>query len=124
MIFSGLGLGFVTLSWIWYLALIPTEQVPERPHIHIVLMLLGMGLAAIGASSLTIASVATAVVAWSLGVFFLYLLSIAALPDGELTVAIGDPLPAFSAPDHTGQIVTSNDWRGQRMLLKFFRGQW
>ena len=124
MIFAALGLGLVFISWTWYLALIPAEKVPERPYLHAALMVIGMGLGALGAAKLATGAIVMAVSAWLLGGFFLYLLSIAALPDGELTVSIGDPLPAFSAADHRGQIVASSDWQGKRVLLKFFRGQW
>lgn len=118
------GLGCVIVSWMWYLALVPAEKVPKRPHAHTALILLGMGLSVVGAVGFAVGPLIVAGVAWLLGGFFLYLLTIAGLPDGELIVKTGDPLPAFSAPDHRGQMASSDDWHGKRILLKFFRGHW
>ena len=124
VIITGVGLAIIVISWMWYLALIPAERVPARPYLHAALMVVGMGLCAIGAAELAIGPLIMGASGWLLGGFFLYLLSVAALPDGELTVAIGDPLPAFTAADHRGQVIASSDWHGERVLLKFFRGHW
>lgn len=124
LMFAGSGLAIVALSWTWYLALIPAEKVPRQPLLHIAGMLLGMALAAVGAAGLGLVPVILAASAWLLGGFFLFLLGQANLPDGELVVTVGDPLPAFSAADGTGSPVASSEWQGQRLLLKFFRGSW
>lgn len=124
MIFAAVGLGLVLASWMWYLSLISAEKVPDRPYLHAALMVLGMVLSAVGTAELATGAIVMAVSAWFLGGFFFYLLSMAALPDGELTVSVGEPLPAFSAADHRGELIASDDWQGKRILLKFFRGQW
>ena len=57
------------------------------------------------------------------GLFF-YLFSIRHTPLGDIRVALGDPLPAFSALTPSGAPFSSAELAGQRVLLKFFRGHW
>ena len=118
-----LGLLIAAGTWLWYLSLIPRERVPERPVVHQALMgvalLFGaVGLAAGGADALL------GVPALLLSGYFFFLIANASLPAGELTVAVGDHLPDFSAIDDEGTRVESRSWRGGRVLLKFFRGSW
>jgi hypothetical protein len=56
--------------------------------------------------------------------FFVYLLTQAALPDGECKVAVGDMLIPFGAVDSVGSRFHSDELRRKRVLLKFFRGHW
>jgi hypothetical protein len=39
-------------------------------------------------------------------------------------VAVGQPLPAFTAPDATGEIFDLASLEGRPILMKFFRGHW
>jgi len=45
----------------------------------------------------------------------------AAAPD---SVRVGEPLPAFTAPDEHGQPFDIRSLAGSPLLLKFFRGHW
>ena len=40
------------------------------------------------------------------------------------SVAVGEPLPAFSAPDHNGELFQSASLAGRPALIKLFRGHW
>lgn len=41
------------------------------------------------------------------------------------SLAVGAPMPAFSLPDHNGEIVSSADLLGHgRLVVCFFRGRW
>ena len=44
------------------------------------------------------------------------------LPPGA--IAVGDTIPAFSAPDDRGEIFDSERLRGHPVLIKFFRAHW
>lgn len=117
-------MGLSTASWLHYLNLIGKEKVPARPIAHsavhgLALMAaaaalptggpLGWGLAAGGAS---------------MSAFFFYLLTQAALPDGEIKVGLGDPLPELEARSFEGQAWTGQALGGHRTLFKVFRGSW
>ncbi len=39
-------------------------------------------------------------------------------------LALGQPLPAITAPDHTGAPFEVESLRGQPVLIKLFRGHW
>ncbi len=57
------------------------------------------------------------------GVYF-GLLSLAGQSKQAPAVAVGSPLPEFSAPDQDGRPFTLSSLRGRPVLLKFFRGHW
>jgi len=115
-------------GWLHYLAAIPKERVPARPRAHQATMatalLLAAAAVALGAPGPDVASLVVALVATGLSLFFFYLLAQAPLPDGALAVAVGDALPLIELKDSDGRLGRSADWRGRRVLLKFFRGHW
>ncbi|MCB9766122.1 MAG: hypothetical protein H6739_40475 [Alphaproteobacteria bacterium] len=127
-----LSLLIVLGGWLHYLRLIPQERVPERPVAHMGVLGVGALLAVMSTiPGVTTGSLAVGLAALVLGaiavggaLYFPILLSQAPLPDGALVVSVGDPLPDFEAPDATGAVHRSADWRGSRVLLKFFRGHW
>ena len=122
------GLAAVAGGWIEYLARIPAERVPPRPVAHILAMVAGLALAAAAVirplPAVELTAVGLATVSTVLAGLFFYLLSIARMPDGSLVVSVGDPLPTFAAPAHDGTVLKTEDLRGGRVLLKFFRGHW
>jgi hypothetical protein len=130
MAFNLIMIGFtlILLTWVVYLAAIPREKVPARPVLHVVVMVFGLIAMVTGLSSslnpLDILAVVLGLSGIGLAALFLFLLTIARLPDGDLRVAVGDTMLAFAAPDSSGKVINSDDWRGQRILLKFFRGKW
>ncbi len=126
-----LGLVITTAVWLGYLMAIPQENVPERPYIHTALIVLGMGLSLwamirpfIQNESFPTLPIILGLMTLSLGGLFLYLLTIATLPDTQLAVKVGDRLPRFEVVDDKGGIVDTAVWHNQRLLLKFFRGHW
>lgn len=47
------------------------------------------------------------------------------LPPTDLErVQVGQPAPDFRLPDHKGQTHTLSDYRGQKVVLVFYRGYW
>lgn len=112
--------------WLHYLAAIPRERVSPRPWRHMALLIAAvfLGLAAIVGPSATLGSIAPAAAALGLALFFFYLLRQAPLPDGQLVVKVGQPLPLIEATSSEGELVRSSEWAGERVLFKFFRGQW
>lgn len=119
------------IAWGHYFWLIAVHRVPRRPRGH----LAALGLATVlGVAGVIVGPVSGGAVSWlavglapvTLGAAgsFVWLLGQAPLPDGELVVAIGDPLPAFTATDHRGEPFSSAQLAGERVLLKFFRGHW
>ena len=128
IILGTIGLLVVVIAWVSYLAMIPIEKVPERPYLHTLFIILGMGLSVwsvIGKELLQTVPLVLALLSVPTGGLFLYLLTIAALPNMPLKVAVGDVLPMFAAVDDGGMVVdVTAVYRNQRLLLKFFRGHW
>jgi len=120
-----LGLSLVSVSWLHYLWLIPQERVPARPIIHTALMTAGL-IFSVGAPwvDASLLSAGLGVVTAPLAFLFFYLLTQARLPDTEIAVTVGDELLGFTATDPSGVAVGPAEWRGERVLLKFFRGGW
>ena len=46
------------------------------------------------------------------------------LPDTEGAVEVGAEAPAFALADHEGTVVSLADFRGQPVVLVFYRGFW
>jgi hypothetical protein len=46
--------------------------------------------------------------------------AVPAATNGGNMVKVGDPAPAFKAPDHTGQMRSLADYRGKRVVLWFY----
>ena len=63
---------------------------------------------------------------WAVGVavLLLYLSSTGAQKVTGEMVNVGDSLPAFTAPDDSGETFDSASLVGAKVLLKFFRGHW
>ena len=118
-------LAAVVGSWLIYLRSIPGGGVARRPIGHLATQILGMVVAviAIGLSPQLPVAIPAAV-SLLLGAVFLGLLSLRKTPIGELKVDVGDPLIAFQCSDSAGAVFETGSLRGQRALLKFFRGSW
>lgn len=58
------------------------------------------------------------------GSAFFFLSSLAGQSRQSPALAVGDPIPEFSATDENGEIFDFASLRGQPILLKFFRGHW
>ena len=117
--------GCTTLGWILYFAAVPTNQVAGRTPVSVLLEFTGLALAVFTlARGSSAGAMALAIPAAILSLFFFFLLTQRKTPVGEITVAVGDTLPAFEALLSDGKGFHSDSMAGQRLLLKFFRGSW
>ena len=121
----------VMSSWIMYLASVPSGRVPARPYGHMlaqgagtIAVLVGIARALPAGLDATLIALSVGSLPLVMGPLFFFLLSQRKTPLGKLAVKVGDPLPAFAAVDSTGAPFHSDSLRGQRVLLKFFRGHW
>ena len=119
------GLALVNVGWLTYLALIPREQVPERPTLFSLVMVVSAALAGWSVwaeqNAMTIALGSITVL---LAGFFFFLLAQGPMPDGEIRVKVGEELPPFECKDASGNDFSSESLHSGRVLLKFFRGHW
>ena len=110
---------------IHYFLTIDKETVPEDVRPHTVLWGVGAAISILGALlAPSLVTIVLAVVAAVTGGFLIWLVGQRRVPDGELIVDVGDALPELVAPNQDGEIINLADLRGQRVLLKFFRGSW
>ena len=129
-LFAVLGFVSVFAGWGHYLSTIPRDVVPRVPMLMFVTQGAGLILAitsVVFGSSTEVTAVAPMVFAGFaifMGVFFFILYSLRKTPLGQLQVQVDAPMLAFETLDSNGALVRSDDWRGQRILLKFFRGSW
>ena len=132
LVLCGIALAIGVLVWLHYLKLIPEERVPKRPWLHILGILVSLVMMALSVVQYVAegdpAIPGPAVALWILISFldglFIFLLFQARLPRGQLAVEVGGSLIPFTAQDQDGQAFDSASLRGQRTLLKFFRGHW
>lgn len=124
------GLGSVLGGWAHYIATIPRDSVPRKPVVMFITQSAGLilGSASLGlgvrAGAVPGGAVAVAGFAIFMGLFFFVLYSQRKTPLGKIQVEVGAPMLAFESVDSDGSTVDSNDWRGRKILLKFFRGSW
>ncbi len=117
-------------GWVHYLATIPRGSVPRVPRLMFATQGGGvsLGLASLLWASTTgslgpaLVGVCGATFMAAAGFFWLY--GQRATPVGELRARVGAPMLAFETANSAGQLVHTDQWRGQRVLLKFFRGSW
>jgi hypothetical protein len=119
------GFLLVLVAMIQYFMTIAKETVSEdvRPYVALfgggaVISVIGAFLAP-GAGTIILAALAVAT-----GGFLIWLLGQRQVPDGELIVRVGEILPPLAALNQEGELVDIADLRGQRVLLKIFRGSW
>ena len=129
IVLAAAGLSIVLASWIAYLRTIPSGRVPVWPLGAIVVQGLGIALAGAGIASWLVrggsaATLAPAIPAISMGLFFYWLLSQRKTPIGEIRVAVGAELLPFEALTPEGTSFSSGELEGDRVLIKFFRGGW
>jgi hypothetical protein len=118
-------LALSVLVWVTYLSSIPRGKVPAAPVGSVVAQLASVGLA-VAAMVLQRggAVISASALALVLSLLFLFILSQRKTPVGAIRVAVGDSLPAFKALRPDGSSFDSGEFRGHRILLKFFRGSW
>jgi len=122
------------LTVVTYFRKIPEGKVTEGIAGLVFSLLLGCGLGVaaiawhvrgpsvgVGASIAVIAPTAMSLMLASMLLFFI---SQRKTPVGDLKVAVGDPLLAFTATTADGKPFHSDEFAGKRILLKFFRGGW
>jgi len=106
-------------------------KVPMNPKGSKFLQCVGIslgGLAIIlnfqGSESSNLALFVPAAFAVMMGLGFFWLLAQRKTPIGDLKVKVGDKLFPFAAATSEGGKFHSDEFAGQRILLKFFRGGW
>jgi hypothetical protein len=131
VILSAVGFVLAVGGMVHYMAQIPPGRVPAVPTGHMVAEAGGAAVAVAavwlgwGASTGVFAAIAgMSGLSLLMAGFFFFLMSQRKTPVGEIRVAVGDPLPVFAAQDWKGHAFDSASLRGQRVLLKFFRGHW
>ena len=65
-----------------------------------------------------------AITAIALGGTLLFLLIAGKQKSDGSPIAVGDKVPAFSAPDENDEIFESSSFAGSAVVLKVFRGHW
>ncbi len=124
------GLGSVLSGWAHYIATIPRNSVPRKPVVMFITQTAGLVLGSaslvsgVRAGGVPGGLMVVAGFAIFMGMFFFVLYSQRKTPLGEIQVEVGAPMLAFESVDSGGSTVISDDWRGRRILLKFFRGSW
>lgn len=100
----------------------------ERPVELYVAVPLGVVLAvlalALGRGAPTPAALALLTVSGALGAIAFVMHALGRVPTNAIRVAVGEPLPAFTALDSEGGVFDSSSLEGRRVLLKFYRGEW
>lgn len=118
-------------TWGWYMSTIPRGTVPTWPLGSIITMGLG-AVSAIGAlvtlSSVRLVGVIIVLIlsgmALGMAGFFYWLLTQRKTPIGDLKVEVGDAILPFEAHMSDGRPFHTDQFKGRRILLKFFRGGW
>lgn len=108
-----------------YATTVRAVRVARRPRVHqIGIALAGvLAFAALASGPGLVAGLAAAPLVL-FAAAFLYLTTQSALPPGRIAVRVGGPALDFVASDSDGRAFALSSLRGQRILLKFFRGHW
>ena len=123
-------LGFLALALVlitgvvWFRAAL-SVSLPGNRTAYVIAMLLALvlsGAALLGQANLP-GNIAAGLAAF-LSAFFLFTVSISAQKTGADAIAIGDPVPAFTATDENGEPFDSAVLQNNTVLIKFFRGHW
>jgi len=115
----------------YYFSTIPQNKVPERPVGLIFFLLVGISLTGKalysgipGSLASVLGIVALSIIPVFMGSFILWILTQRKTPIGDIKVKVGDTLLQFSATTSEGVPFNSEEFKGKRILLKFFRGGW
>ena len=126
-----IGFVIVLVSIILYFRTIPRGTVPReiggfatKLVVGVALSALGLYLGLTGEGSAGVLTYVPAVFGIFFGGFILWVLPQRKTPLGDIKVAEGDKLPAFTAATSQGALFDSSELDGKRILLKFFRGGW
>lgn len=131
---AGAGLLLVMSTWIAYLSTIPRAKVPTNPSLYTLAQLAGVVFVGVSLK-LTLESEALSsgariavyiAVGMSLMLFstWLFLMATRKTPAGAIKVGVGDSVLPFVAPRSDGTSFELASLKGERYLLKFFRGSW
>jgi hypothetical protein len=125
LVLAAVALGVAGVALGHYATTVRAVRVAKRPRVHqsaiVAAALLALGALFSGAGLL---GGAVAVLVLMVAAVFLFLTTQSALPAGRIAVAVGGPALEFTASDSDGRTFMLSSLRGQRILLKFFRGHW
>ncbi len=126
-----IGFAVVLVSIVLYFRTIPRGTVPKeiggfatQLTIGVALSALGIYLGVTGEGSAGALTYVPAALGIFFGGFILWVLQQRKTPVGEINVAEGDKLLAFTATTSQDVPFDSSELDGKRTLLKFFRGGW
>jgi peroxiredoxin len=118
-------------GFIQYFRTIPRNKVPENPValkfysiLGIVLAVSALYMGIPGSVGSVIAVIALSFFPLFMGSFILWILTQRKTPIGDIKVKVGDTLLPFTATTSDGAVFNSEELRGKRTLLKFYRGGW
>ena len=108
-----------TVRWFWRMWRVNIPKVP-----YLFQSIWGVGFV-LGIVALRQGSGGSAA-GWAVGVagLLLFLSSTGAQKVTGEMINVGDTLPAFTAPDDSGETFDSTSLAGSKVLLKIFRGHW
>ena len=128
---SVVGLFISFTGMIFYFFQVSKNEVPAKPIGLIISLLAGIGLGAYALilvySSELSSMIPVAIpsfISIFMGFFFLWVIRGSKAPLGEITVKVGDYIHEFQAKNQDGEEFSSESLKGERTLLKFYRGSW
>jgi hypothetical protein len=118
------GLAIVVATLARWFQLIQKVAIPRNRTPYMVAYLAGGSIGLVGAFQGGLVGGIAGGIAAFLGFLFPALRLQSGQQPNEPSVALGDPMLAFSAPDETGADFDLSSLTGKPYLLKFFRGHW
>jgi len=118
------GVLIVAVTTVWF-SMVYKVQVPRQrnPYFAVMLLAAGLGIAAFIEGCSWIGGI-PAGLAITLGLMLPGLSLQSSQAKKVPSVAVGDAILNFSAPNHLGETFDLASMSGQPFLLKFFRGHW
>ena len=131
ILFSLLGFLTTAIGAVLYFAKVKKRRTPKVPVLFITALVIGSLFSAIAIlltiQSLSIGSVLVLLLSampLMMATVFIVTFKEAKPPLGNLQAKVGDKVPQFQAKNIDGTVFNANHLKGQRTLLKFFRGSW
>ncbi|MGI2143807.1 peroxiredoxin family protein [Shewanella frigidimarina] len=125
------GLIITLMGTMFYFAKVKQRQTPKLPVLFFAALIVGSCFSLLALfftfqsfSILSVAVIVIAVMQLMMTALFYITFKQAKTPLGNLQVSVGDKLLEFEATTSEGTRFSSQSFKGQRVLLKFYRGAW